>query len=149
MTTVRRLSVGLALTLGLVAFLALTGLASAGDQGAPMAAVRAQQTTGATTIVQTTARTTVNTTAATTVIQTTAATTATTPRTTTATTPRTTTMMTTTTPRTTTATTPAGPPSTGGGGMSEQSSPLLWMVAAGLLALVVTGATYALRGRRI
>ncbi len=129
-------------------------LDSAGDRGAPVAAVRAQQTTaGATTIVQTTARTTVATTAATTVVQTTAATT---PRTTTATavvttTPRTATptATTATTPRTTTATTPAGPPSTGGGGMSGQPAPVLWLVATGLLALVVVGATYALRGRRI
>ncbi len=32
--------------------------------------------------------------------------------------------------------------------MSGHPAPLLWLVATGLLALMVAGATYVLRGRR-
>ncbi len=97
------------------------------------------QAAGAGGQMTTTARTTARTTALTTTPRTTARTTAMT------TTPRTTTAMR-TTARTTTM---AALPRTGGGGMGEQSAPLLWATGAGLLALTAAGAAYALRRRQI
>ncbi len=156
MLTFRRFAAGLALILGLGAFLALSGLASAGGSG-PIAAFLAQQT-GTATVTRTatvTATATGTATVTATVTRTTAVTTPVTVRTTAvvtatvATTPRTTIVVTTPRTMTTTAIVPTRGPQTGGGGASGQSSPLLWLTGVGLVALMAAGAAYVLRGRRI
>ena len=151
MLTFRRFAAGLALILGLGAFLALSGLASAGGSG-PIAAFLAQQT-GTATVTMTATRTATVTATATGTATVTATVTRTTAVTTTATTRVTAAVTTTvaTTPRTTTTTAiqPTQGPRTGGGGASGQPSPLLWLTGVGLVALMAAGAAYVLRGRRI
>ena len=49
----------------------------------------------------------------------------------------------------TAAPTPAQPPRTGGGGAASSSSALSWLVGASLLAIALAGAVYALRRRQV
>ena len=49
----------------------------------------------------------------------------------------------------TAAPTPAQPPRTGGGGTASSSSALSWLVGASLLAIALAGAVYALRRRQV
>ena len=147
MLTFRRFAAGLALILGLGAFLALSGLASAGGSG-PIAAFLAQQT-GTATVTRTATVTATATGTATVTATVTRTTAVTTPVTVGTTAVVTTTVATTPRTATTTAIQPTQGPRTGGGGTSGQSSPLLWLTGVGLMALMAAGAAYVLRGRRI